>query len=435
MVSIFETNSQYVFGVSVSDGTLTSVVTTVTITIEDVNDEPPVITPGQTITISETAPDGSLHGPILATDPDTTGTIGNWEILSGNIGDALSIDPVSGHLIVADATGIDFDPPTSATSFTLTVRVDDGRPIAGTTTETVIVEITDENDETPEIVLPTPTLSVFEDASVGTVIGTLTATDADANTTLQDWTILSGNDKGVFNIDASSGQLSIADATHLDFESTTSYLLDLTVSDGTNTSTITGVPIDVLNVIEGPEISVRDASGNLLVDGVGTIDFGTIIVGATAQTSLTFKNHGDSDLVISGVNLLPGLTLPTTTFPITLTPGQSQVVDVEITSSSVGTASSSAEFLNNDGTSDGLDESEFLVQFSVTVTPDNVPPLFFDDTTIVAGSLLTLGSYLGRTPVFDPDGDGLSYAIVGATGSTDPFSIDPDTGRLVSGKR
>ena len=64
--------------------------------------------------------------------------------------------------------------------------------------------ITDD-DEAP-VVTSGQEFSVGVDASDGTFIGTLEATDTDEPTTLGDWTITEGNEDGYFSLDAASGR-------------------------------------------------------------------------------------------------------------------------------------------------------------------------------------------------------------------------------------
>ncbi|WP_162053489.1 endo-1,4-beta-xylanase [Pontibacter pamirensis] len=67
------------------------------------------------------------------------------------------------------------------------------------------------------------------------VLGTVAATDADANTTLQGWMITGGTGASIFTIDAATGQIAIARPDLLDFTQT-SYTLTVKVNDGFSTS-------------------------------------------------------------------------------------------------------------------------------------------------------------------------------------------------------
>jgi endo-1,4-beta-xylanase len=83
-----------------------------------------------------------------------------------------------------------------------------------------------------EPVISAQTLSVNENAANGTSVGTVTATDADAGQTLSGWQIDGGSGVPVFAIDSATGALTVVDGTALDFETTTSYSLNVSVYDG-----------------------------------------------------------------------------------------------------------------------------------------------------------------------------------------------------------
>lgn len=64
------------------------------------------------------------------------------------------------------------------------------------------------------------------------VVGTVQASDFDSSDTLDDWQIKGGSGAYKFAIDSSSGQISIADASAIDFAGTSSYDLTVMVGDG-----------------------------------------------------------------------------------------------------------------------------------------------------------------------------------------------------------
>ena len=82
-------------------------------------------------------------------------------------------------------------------------------------------------------------------------MGTVTATDADAGTTLSQWQI--GSDpSGKFVIDAATGIVSLAAGATLDFEAVTSYQISVSVWDGYVRSAPGTVTINVANVNDNP---------------------------------------------------------------------------------------------------------------------------------------------------------------------------------------
>ena len=95
-------------------------------------------------------------------------------------------------------------------------------------------------------------LSIQEDAVNGTVLDTLIATDEDGDEL--SFSISSGNPGNTFTIDDSTGVITIAADTSLNFESTESYELIVGVSDGI-ASTLVTVSITILDVDEAPVLS------------------------------------------------------------------------------------------------------------------------------------------------------------------------------------
>jgi autotransporter-associated beta strand protein len=134
--------------------------------------------------------------------------------------------------------------------------------------------------------------SVAENASLGTVVGTVAATDADANSSLSTWTIVSGNTGSAFAINSATGQITVAGA--LNFEGTTSYSLGVTVSDGTATSAEGTVVVAVTNIAEysdffGSSSPTADDNGdgisNLMAYALGATSPSSLVVPPTLTTS------------------------------------------------------------------------------------------------------------------------------------------------------
>ena len=93
------------------------------------------------------------------------------------------------------------------------------------------------NDTAP-VVTAGQVFAVAEDAGNGTSVGSVLATDPDTVGSLQGWTIVSGNTDAIFAIDSATGELTVADNSNLDFETTTSYVLGIEVMDGLNASVV-----------------------------------------------------------------------------------------------------------------------------------------------------------------------------------------------------
>jgi hypothetical protein len=142
--------------------------------------------------------------------------------------------------------------------------------------------------------------AVAENAVTGTVVGiTALATDADADTTTS--YSLSDNAGGRFAIDATSGVITVADGTLLDFESVASH--DITVlatsSDGsTNSQPFT---INLIDVAE-PVIASID---NNLANNVPTGDLNLAGFSADDRIEIdaqSFIDNGDNALTDTGAS-------------------------------------------------------------------------------------------------------------------------------------
>ena len=274
-------DNTYVVEVNATDHTDTTVIT-LSITIDNLNDSAPVIAE-QTFTIDEDVSDGSTVGIPTVTDADAdatpTGlatTYQNWSVsIDSSQAGIFDISSSTGEITVADTSKIDYESGTAR--YELTVNVSDGEnPGYGT----VFVDIKDTNDEAPSVT--SASYNLAENASIGTTVATLDATDPEDSTLgtiYSDWTITSGNSDGIFALDPDTGELTVADTTSLDYDSgAQSYSLLVTASDGANTSdpetftvTITDVNDEDPVITAGQSFSTNEISPNDTV--VGTIAY------------------------------------------------------------------------------------------------------------------------------------------------------------------
>ena len=119
--------------------------------------------------------------------------------------------------------------------------------------------------------------AIREDASVGDVVGSVEATDAEGETL--GYSITSGNDDGHFSIDTSSGQITVAGA--LEYDTSSRYSLTIQAADGSNGTATTTVEIAIRETCAGgtavsdPENSadlVRDCDALLAARDVLTVN-------------------------------------------------------------------------------------------------------------------------------------------------------------------
>ncbi len=199
--------------------------------------------------VAEDAAVGSVVGVTAsAFDSDVTDNV--TYTLDDDAGGLFSIDANTGVIRVAAA--LDYE---TATSHSVTVRASstDGSSASRTFT----IDVTDLNDSSP-VITAGQFLSIAENATAGTSVGMILAFDADTVGGLQSWAIIAGNTGGVFAIDSVTGEITVADPTLLDFASTPSYVLTLSVADGVHTSAFENLTIQIADVDELPRGSIPE---------------------------------------------------------------------------------------------------------------------------------------------------------------------------------
>lgn len=157
----------------------------------------------------------------------------------------------------------------TATSHTITVKASDGASgTAGTSTQTFTIAVTNVNPTTPTD-SNADANSVAEGAANGTVVG-LKASSTDPNGPAVTYS-LTNNAGGRFAIDASSGVVTVANGSLLDYETATSHTITVQASDGaagtpgTSTQMFTINLLNVTAVISGTVFV--DVNSNGLFDG------------------------------------------------------------------------------------------------------------------------------------------------------------------------
>ncbi len=230
----------------------------------------------------------------------------------------FTVDGTATSGVDYSALGTSFTFPANTNSITITVPViadnideaDENVIVTLTATDNlgVVIGATDEatititdDDESP-VITPLQQFAIDEDATNMAIVGTVIATDTDAGTTFNNWIINSGNTEGIFSINPNSGQLSIVDNTNLDRESTASYTLSISVSDGTNTSATADVVVNVNDVNDNVPI-ITAAQGFTVTEG---IDNGTAIGTVVATDADVTPTIFQSWAIISGNTSIDG---------------------------------------------------------------------------------------------------------------------------------
>uniref|UniRef100_A0A3Q1ASY8 Protocadherin Fat 4 n=1 Tax=Amphiprion ocellaris TaxID=80972 RepID=A0A3Q1ASY8_AMPOC len=206
----------------------------VNVTIQDINDNPPLFEQDQYQTsVFEDAAVGSSILQITASDQDEGANAEVRYFLDE--GTPFQIDPKAGTVIIKE--GLDYE---SKKEYSLTIHaVDNGVPSLSGRTEATI-KLLDVNDNDPVVkfrYFPTTSkfASVDENAQIGTVVALLTVSDSDSPTANGNISvsILGGNEQRHFEVHTSPvPNLSLIKvASVLDRERISSYNLTVSVSD------------------------------------------------------------------------------------------------------------------------------------------------------------------------------------------------------------
>ncbi|KAM4721059.1 cadherin-8 [Rhinophrynus dorsalis] len=298
--------------------------TTVTVTLTDVNDNPPKFSMSQyQFVVPEDIALGDAVGRVKANDRDTGDNAkSSFDIIDGDGKDMFEIttDSQTQDGIIRLRKPLDFE---SKKSYTLKVeaanvhidpRFISGVPFKDTATLKVTVE---DADEPPVFSSPTYLLEVHENAAINGVIGQVTARDPDVSSSPIRFSIDRHTDLDrQFNINADDGKITLA--TALDRETNVWHNITVVATETRNHSQISkaNVAIKVLDVNDNAPQFARDYEAFLCENGkpgqiiqtVSAIDkddprnghffFYSLLPEMANNPNFTIKNNEDNSLSI-----------------------------------------------------------------------------------------------------------------------------------------
>ncbi|XP_071614970.1 protocadherin gamma-A10-like [Heliangelus exortis] len=237
--------------------------------IMDINDNAPSFQEGEMeLRMSETTPPGSRFPLSEAHDPDLgRNSLQSYE-LSGDEHFSLAVQTGPGgdqrpELVLAKALDRE-----EAAFHELVLRASDGGEPARTGTARIRVAVLDANDNAPVFSAAEYTVRVAEDVPVGSVLVTLTATDADEGVNGHvKYSLKKKKDIAmqIFQLDAETGAITVAQS--LDFEEGDSYELEVQAHDGGGLFDSAKVYVSVTDVNDNaPQISVRSSLSEISED-------------------------------------------------------------------------------------------------------------------------------------------------------------------------
>ena len=234
----FESKSSYSIKVNVIDADGAKFVKDFAINISDViENQAPTNIQLSNLMVSEDAAIGAVIGTFTAVDADTKDTH-TFEFATGGA-DNASFN-IEGAILKLNAA-LDFE---TKSSYSIKVKVSDPEGLSFTQDFTIILRDVIENEAPTDINLSNLTIS--EDASIGAVIGTLSAIDADAKDKHTFDFATGGADNSSFTIEGAILKLNVA----LDFETKTSYSIKVKAIDALGLSFVKDFSINISDVDE-----------------------------------------------------------------------------------------------------------------------------------------------------------------------------------------
>ncbi|MFP6762346.1 MAG: Ig-like domain-containing protein, partial [Planctomycetaceae bacterium] len=226
---------------------------TVQITVNPLNDRPVAVADtytvqqGQTLTVNDTAGlDGEVNNDSVLlndSDPDGDGLIAILDTPPANHSTSFSL--------AGDGTFTYVHNGSAALTDSFIYQVSDGPLSSDPVTVTIAINVP------PSV--SGATFAIDENSPNGTVVGSVSASDANLDTLSYD--ISAGNTGTAFTID-SNGQITVDDSSAVDFEANSVFSLVVDVSDGNGGTTSAAVTVNLNDLSEAIAISASELPAN-----------------------------------------------------------------------------------------------------------------------------------------------------------------------------
>ena len=349
----YESKNSYTTTVTVTDG-LNSVDQNITVNVNNLNDNSPVVTSSSTFTAAENQ---TAIATLTASDAD---------------GDSISFSLSGSEFSITSAGVLTFASAPdyeTQTSYTATVTASDG---TNSVTQDVTVNVSDLDDEAP-VITSSDTFSADENQ---TAIGTVTATDADnLDTSATTSFAVSGSELAI----DSDGVLTFTSSP--DYETKTSYTATITASDGAGNSSTQDITVSVNNLNDNSPVF---SSGTSFSADENQTAIGTVSSSDADGDDITYSISGSEIAIDSSSGVITFVSDP----------------DYEAKTSYTATVTSS----------DGTNSTTQDITVSINNLNDN-SPIFTSDTTFSAAENQTA---IGTAAGTDADGDSISFSVSGS---------------------
>lgn len=336
---------------------------------------------------------GSWVYAVSASDPN--GDVITYSITAGNIGSAFAINSTTGEITVNNTNALDAE---TTSSFILVVRSSDGKLYDNAI---VTIDLNDLNEHAPS--LSNAMVSLDENSTNGHLVYTVQGTDDDVTAELT-YSITGGDPGSVFFIDGNSGAITVNNSAALDFETVTSFVLSVSVSDGIFADEAT-LTINLKDVNESPSLDAaaltlneNTANGTIVHTAVATDpDEGAVLDYSftSGNTKSAFAIDNSGAITVNDMNALDFETTPNFTLVVRV--------------------------------SDGSFFTEAII--SIDLVDVNEPPSA-SDATVWVDEHAAEGTVVHIVQGMDPDADTELKYMLTAGNDNEVFFLDPETGAL-----
>ncbi|XP_053734547.1 protocadherin Fat 4 isoform X1 [Synchiropus splendidus] len=218
----------------------------VEITLQDVNDNPPVF-PNDIldVTIEENVGDGFKIMQLTATDADEgPNALVTYTIISG-ADDSFRIDPESGDLMATKKLDRE-----RRSKYSLLVRADDGKQSSDMRLN---ITVKDVNDHTPKFSRSSYSFDIQEDTTPGSIVAAILASDSDSGVNGEVTYSLDDNDDDeTFRLNPVTGVFNVT--RPLDYETQQYFIVTARARDGGGQASTVRVYFNILDVNDNPPV-------------------------------------------------------------------------------------------------------------------------------------------------------------------------------------
>ncbi len=304
----FEAKSSYEVIVRTADSGGLTFDKTITISVNDLNEDPTSVSVSSTsINDGTDTSGGTTLGTLSTTDPDTGDTFA-YSVVGGADQTNFSIGGAGSDELIMDDGILNMG---SQASYEIIVRTTDSGGL--THDETITITVDNVPDPPTDISISTSTIDENIDTSGGTSIGTLTSFDPDLGDTFT-YSLVGGTDQGNFSIGGAGSDELILTAGILNFESKSSYEVIVRTTDSGGLTFDKTITVTVNDLNEDPtDISISAVTIDENIDTSGGRSIGTLsssdpdfgdsftysVVGGAEQGNFTIGGSGSDELILS----------------------------------------------------------------------------------------------------------------------------------------